>query len=259
MKSIMLSIVTTLALFSVADTAQPAGGKPKLTPEQKAALLQKIQICKGGDKIAKPGTQRGTITIVNAQSKASSDWVAAAVAYLKRETHFNITLKPGELNPASPVVTGDMTLYVIDNPSLPRIVVAPDDRWAYCNVAKIYSDKAPFFEARTKKLVSRTFAMLCGGMSSTYGISLAGAMPNVSDMDVLPNEHIPVDVTVRMNTYMEKFGITPAVMKPYKMACQEGWAPQPTNDVQRMIWNQVHAIPDKPMKIEFDPKRDKDK
>ena len=38
---------------------------------------------------------------------------------------------------------------------------------------------------------------------------------------------------------------------------EEGWSPSPTNDVQRAIWEKVHAIPDKPLTIEFDPKIDK--
>ena len=44
---------------------------------------------------------------------------------------------------------------------------------------------------------------------------------------------------------------------PYRQACQEGWAPAPTNAVQRAIWNKVHQIPDSPLVIEFDPKRDR--
>ena len=250
---IVATIAVALSLGAFAEAKQTAGGKPKLTPEQKAALQERIQILKGGDKIAKPGTQRGTVTIVNAQTRAAAAWLASAVSYLARETRFNVVLKDGAFDAASPAVDGNMTLYVIDNPSLPRIVVAPDDRWAYCNVAKIHTDKAAFFEARTKKVVSRTFAMLCGGMSSTYGISLAGPMPGVSDLDVLPNEHIPVDVTIRMNQYMEKFGVTPAVLKPYK----EGWAPQPTNDVQKAIWQEMRQLPTKPILIKFDPKKGK--
>ena len=44
---------------------------------------------------------------------------------------------------------------------------------------------------------------------------------------------------------------------PYRQACKEGRAPVPTNDVQRAIWNKVHQIPDSPLVIEFDPKRDR--
>ena len=43
----------------------------------------------------------------------------------------------------------------------------------------------------------------------------------------------------------------------YRTACQQGWAPAPTNDAQRTIWQEVHQIPDKPITIKFDPKRDK--
>lgn len=38
---------------------------------------------------------------------------------------------------------------------------------------------------------------------------------------------------------------------------EAGWAAQPTNDYQKAVWDQVHALPDKPLTIEFDPKKDK--
>ena len=257
MKKLAFALIAIVGAASAIAEGPHAAEKPPLTPEQKVALSKKVQILKGGEKIAKPGTQRGAITIVNAQGRASQDWIAAATEYLRRETNYNIVLRPGEFDAAKPAVHGQMTVYVIDDPDLPRSVVAPEDRWAYCNVAKIYSEKPAFFEARTKKSLSRAFAMLCGGMSSSYSISLVGPMPKVDDLDVIPTEQIPVDVTVRMEPYMEKFGVSPAVMKPYRMACEEGWAPAPTNDVQRAIWEKVHAIPDKPLTIEFDPKIDK--
>jgi len=40
-------------------------------------------------------------------------------------------------------------------------------------------------------------------------------------------------------------------------ACQEGWAPAPTNDIQKAIWNEVRQLPAKPIKIEFDPAKGK--
>ena len=32
-------------------------------------------------------------------------------------------------------------------------------------------------------------------------------------------------------------------------------APAPTNEFQKAVWDKVHAIPQNPMKIEFDPKK----
>ena len=250
MKKILFTLAVLTCTVSAIAEEPGVAAKAELTPAQK-----KLQIIKGGEKIAKPGTQKGVVTVVDAQKRASSDWISAAADYLARETHFRIELRQGAFDAAKPTVYGEMTIYVIDDPNLPRSVVAPEDRWAYCNIAKIYSDKPAFFEARTKKSLSRVFAMLCGGMSSNYAISLVGPMPKVTDLDVIPNEHIPVDVTIRMNPYMEKFGVTPALMKPYKLAVEEGWAPQPTNDVQKAIWDKVHSVPATPMKIEFDSKK----
>ena len=42
---------------------------------------------------------------------------------------------------------------------------------------------------------------------------------------------------------------------PYLVAVQEGWAPQPTNDVQKAIWDKVHALPTEPIKIKPEEKK----
>jgi hypothetical protein len=52
-------------------------------------------------------------------------------------------------------------------------------------------------------------------------------------------------------------GVTPTLVAHYRQACKQGWAPAPTNDVQRAIWNKVHELPSDPIKIKYDPKRDK--
>ena len=62
-----------------------------------------------------------------------------------------------------------------------------------------------------------------------------------------------------MKKYMAARGVTPHYRCPYFKACEEGWAPAPTNEYQRAVWEKVHAIPDKPMKIEFDPATQKGK
>ena len=41
----------------------------------------------------------------------------------------------------------------------------------------------------------------------------------------------------------------------YRRACEQGWAPQPTNDVQKAIWAEFHTKPTEPMQIKFDPKK----
>ena len=50
---------------------------------------------------------------------------------------------------------------------------------------------------------------------------------------------------------MEPLGVRPAIYDTYDRACQEGWAPAPTNDVQKAIWDEVHEMPTEPIKIKY--------
>jgi hypothetical protein len=57
---------------------------------------------------------------------------------------------------------------------------------------------------------------------------------------------------------MKPLGVLPAQRATDMKACQEGWAPAPTNDVQKAIWEKVKAEksekPSKPIKVNYDPK-----
>ena len=41
----------------------------------------------------------------------------------------------------------------------------------------------------------------------------------------------------------------------YQDACEMGVAPAPTNDVQKAIWDKVHAMPTEPIKIKPEEKK----
>ena len=41
----------------------------------------------------------------------------------------------------------------------------------------------------------------------------------------------------------------------YKKACEEGWAPNPTNEFQKAIWDKVHELPTEPIKIKPEEKK----
>ena len=66
---------------------------------------------------------------------------------------------------------------------------------------------------------------------------------------------LPHDVVTRQLKYLAAMNVTPKVRITYKKACEEGWAPAPTNEFQKAIWEKVHAAPKNPMKIKFDPKK----
>ena len=247
---LFVAFVASVSLGSSEHQTAPMSARAK-------AAKMRLQIRAGGGKVEKPYTKRGTIAIVNAQKSANHDWLVSAASYLSNETRFDICAKEGTFSLPSPKMAGDFSIFVIDDESLPQTLIAPESRWGIVNVANLKTDKIQFYEARVKKQISRVFSMLCGGMASSYSLSVASPVGKAEDLDAMPSAQIPFDILNRLPQYLSKFGVSPAVVKTYKIACQEGWAAQPTNEIQRAVWNEFHSIPDKPITIEFDPKKDK--
>lgn len=254
--AIALSIV-----FSVgANAATAPGDKPRLSTIERKAKLEAVVNQRVGGFIEKPGSGKGSIVYVNCQKKAPKAWIDESMAYFAEVTRFKIAYSEGSFDLKNPNVEGNSTIFIVDDEALPPVLVAPESRWALVNIAPIAQEKRPaFFEQRTKKELSRAFAYLCGATGSRYERSLTRGITSQSELDKNPDYELPMDVVQRFWDYMKPLGVLPIQRATYMKACQEGWAPEPTNDVQRSVWKKIHAIPDNPIKIEFDPKRDKDK
>jgi len=256
MKNLLIFSIVAVAVIASSDA------KEVVSPEELAARKAERQAefdKRTGGRIVKPGTQQGEVVYANCQSRIPVDWIEESVAYFTKETRFKISIKNNSsFDLKSPKIEGNATLFIIDDDALPTILVAPENRWAFVNIAPMAKEQRPaFFEARVKKELSRGFAYLCGAANSQYPQALTRGIVNHRDLDKNVDLGLPVDVLQRFRTYMEPLGVRPAIMSTYLKACREGWAPQPTNDTQRVIWNQVHAVPDKPITIEYDPKNDK--
>lgn len=252
---ILITAVVSAFLAIGAETQSPS-------PEEvaaKRARARQMFLQKTGGYLNKPGTQQGEIVYVNCQSRAPRAWIDESIAYFAKETKFRISLREGgafDLN--NPKIEGNATLFIIDDAALPAILVAPENRWAFVNIAPIAKEQRPaYFEARVKKELTRGFSFLCGATNSQFPRALTRGIVDHADLDKNPDFGLPIDVLQRFRTYMETLGVQPAVVATYRKACQEGWAPAPTNEYQKAIWEKVRSIPTEPMKIEFDPKKDK--
>jgi hypothetical protein len=135
--------------------------------------------------------------------------------------------------------------------------VAPEKGWAIVNVAPLKKDSKSdaFIKARLEKEIVRAALYVCGGANSQYENSLMKPIQEAKELDMLMNSGAPMDVVGRTYNYLPSFGISPNPYVTYLQACKQGWAPAPTNDIQKAIWDKVHATPKNPMKIEFDPKK----
>lgn len=209
-----------------------------------------------GGQLVKRGTYTGKIALVNAAGDAQRADVERAAALLKAAIGVNIAATVGkEKDPAAALKASgaDAAVVVVDSPDAPEILLAPNDRWAVVNVAKIVDDlpsakaKDRFRAPRVRKQIIKAFCALMGGSASQYEGNIMNTT-STRELDLV-EEQFPVDVVDKVQKQCRHLGITQAEYVSYKTACRQGWAPQPTNDVQKAIWDKIHAMPTAPIKI----------
>ncbi len=219
-----------------------------------------------GGYIQRPGVKQGEAAFINAQKAISSDEFASIASRLGKMLHITFAVKeltistPKECDEAFKKETAQFVVFIIDNKSNDNtLAIFPDKRYAIVNINPLRADggDGAYLISRAKKEAVRGFLYVAGGASTPAEGNLMSAFRSIRDLDKVPVDAFPVEVIGRVGEYLPKMGCETKAMVTYKRACQEGWAPQPTNDYQKAIWNQVHSIPDKPITIEFDSKKGK--
>ena len=253
--AVLFSTVAAVAI--AADPVTNVVNITKLSREERAKLKDVFNRYEGG-RIGKPGSKRGKIVYVNAQRRAKTEWMREQIEEINGKLHYDIDIIDGEFSFPSPKLSGEANLFIIDDAAFPSLLAAPENRWVVVNVAGLASgegEKPQFFEARVKKELTRGFCLLAGAQDSGFKMSLMGCKTKPDELDTHVDSRLPVDVIRRFGPYLEGYGIMPEKVVTYRKACEEGWAPAPTSDVQKAIWDDTHSLPATPMKIEFDPKK----
>lgn len=261
MNKVMI-VAAVLAALNVSLAAGPEIPKPgeklkvrHMTPEMREKL---------GDMIERPGSQKGKIAFISTQSEIKDEVFSTLAEAQTKKTGFNVVF---EKAPAGDPATlkanskADVAVILVADDNAPTLLAAVEDGWAVVNVRKLAQGlatdeaKAKFLETRCQKETLRAFATVGGGIASQYPNNLMD-IAKISDLDTV-NVFIPNDVERSMKKILAARGVTPVEKAFYRMACHMGWAPAPTNDAQRAIWTKVHELPTNPIKIKYDPKRDK--
>ena len=258
-KIIFAAAAFAVAFAAQADTSaastQPAP-KERLNTLERKAKLEALVNQRVGGFLEKPGTAKGSIVYVNCQQKAPKSWIDESIAYFCEVTKFKVNYAEGAFDIKAPKVVGEASIFIIEDETLPPILVAPESRWALVNITPIAKEQRPvFFEQRTKKELSRAFAYLCGATGSKFERSLTRGITSQAELDKNYDYELPMDIVQRFWDYMKPLGVLPAQRSTYLKACEEGWAPAPTNDVQKAIWDKVHAKPTEPLKIKPETKK----
>ena len=252
----MKGIVTygLIALVGLSQAAESGKNSKEAIEKRKAAFVQRT-----GGFIKRPNTGKGKIVFVNTQDRIADAEFAQVAKGLSDHLRLDIQVvhaAPETLSTASASLkreNADVGVVIVSwEAADPSLLVLPDRRCAIVNVAGFPDDKAVTL---ARKQTIRGFAAACGAMSSQSSVSLMGTFDNDKQLAAFPGENIPGDVVMRMKNYLQSRDVLSYQLVTYRTACQQGWAPAPTNDVQKAIWNEVHTLPKTPMKIEFDQKK----
>lgn len=256
MKKLMIVLVTvSCALSALAIERTPE--QIARNKERRAAALA----AKGG-LVTKPRSGN-VVRIVNAQKTVTTAELRQIAADIDKG--FAVGLEVSEAEPgkcpfedvkvALSQPKTAIVLLVVDDEKLPAILSAPENAWAILNVRTIGDDMPPraVYQLRLKKEVARGLASACGAGTAFNKPCVMEPVYGKTDLDGLKAAVLGPETISKMLDAARMRGVEPVKIATYQQACQEGWAPAPTNDAQKAVWEKVHAMPEKPIKITYDP------
>ena len=264
MKQLLLA-VAVIASFAVVAAADEGKSSSQEKRERRRARMEARIVADGG--MVSKANNGNYARIVNCQSKVGTDFIRSVADQFN--TGLNVYVEVSEMAPvpdpfelarkALSIPKTGIVAIIVDDDRLPTLLSAMEDGWAILNIRRFRDDLPPkaVYEMRVRKEINRVFAEAAGAGLSFNKPCVMEPVFKVSDLDALTFPVISPEAMSKISQVCKKRGIPARRSDTYRKACVEGWAPAPTNDIQKAIWDKVHAIPDKPITIEFDPRRDK--
>ena len=265
MKRLIVILAVAVALGAFADGA-PAP-KKKISPEKLRETIRKVQAKKTGGIVRKEGSAKGTFVVVNAQRRVSESDLAPVAETLGQWMHVQakvVSAEAGSVDAKAAKAAiskagGVLGVAVVEGDG-PTLLVAPEDGWALVDAAALAKDgaDAKTLAARVRKEALRAFAFVSGGAYMARGEPLMRDVKSVKDLDAVASEQFGIDMVVHVRESAAFYGLTPWQQATYLKACEQGWAPAPTNEYQKAIWDKVHEMPTEPIKIKPEMKKVKE-
>ena len=128
-------------------------------------------------------------------------------------------------------------LALIDVPGAPSLAVYPEDAMAIVNVAALAqgSDQVKLRD-RLAKEIWRAFGFALGGYAQPMPGCVLQPVYSVEELDALKGRQLAPNRLNGIYRAAGRLGLHSDHPVPYSMACRQGWAPPPTNDVQKALW-----------------------
>lgn len=254
-------MLTAIAVAAVVAAASFADGGEALSPQEKRARRKarmEARIAAEGGMILKNNTANYA-RIVNCQKKVSAEFIRDVVVQFN--TGLNIYVEIVEMdfvtdpfdlaNKAMSIPNTGIAAIIVDDDKLPTILSAMESGWSILNIRHLQDDlpPKPVYELRLRKEINRAFAEAAGAGLSFNKPCVMEPVYKLSDLDAITFPVVSPEAMSKISQACAKRGIPPMRSDTYKIACEEGWAPAPTNDIQKAVWAKVHEMPTEPLKI----------
>lgn len=225
----------------------PHGGKI-VSPELKALMDQRS----GG--LVTPKTNGKTIMIVDAR-EADDDFLKSYAVSLGKSFHIGVTpvVKkiPADADLYDAAVscktaTNPAVILVVNREKKPVLSVYPEDAVGIVNANSLKdADKSKYTE-RLSKEIWRCIGLSLGGysMAAPNGRivkSVLSPVYSLKDLDEMKMTSLSPNQCNAVYDAMSEIQLQAARPTPYMTACRQGWAPAPTNAIQKAIWEKVRS------------------
>ena len=272
MKRVLMVAVAVGAMLSAAGaeeeyisvvTGKPVPKDGKYTVEQIKARDERV-LRKTGGFIHQAAEGPQTL-LVDARAKSTLTLDEVARVY-KLATHLDAQVRKEARGDATPLAFAKrvmsetkplMLIMVVDGvPDQPILSIFPEERVGIVNADKLKGgDDSSAPELRVSKETWRAIGFVGGLGFSQADNDIMQPLYSLKELDANRYPFIQPMNMARMQKMWKRFGVKKERRIPYRVAVQEGWAAQPTNEYQKAVWDQVHQLPSEPIKIKPETKK----
>ena len=137
------------------------------------------------------------------------------------------------------VAVAGVSVELFEREGAATLTIEPEGMRAAVNVRGLAADGAggERLRGRVRKEMWRATVYLLGGGNTRFAHCVMKPVSSLRELDALDADSACPDVFNSVLATAGEFGVRGRRMTTYRRACEEGWAPAPTNDVQRGIWN----------------------
>lgn len=223
----------------------------QLTDAERAERHRILQYKHTGGFITKREPNPGMFAFVNAQRSVDSGVFSEDISEMCRicKIDYVLTNRAEGVSLSNAIealrgTTANAALFIVDDAAIPTtLLFAPESRWGIVNVAALKKDTpAPeALERRIRREIWRGFSIVAGSYTTETPHCVLAPVASLRDLDNLDGNTFSPEPLTRMEKNLRRLGIKPYYRCSYKAAVKQGWAPAPTNDVQKAIWDEVKA------------------